>query len=117
MRHTVTSQLVRHDFPGLSTIAPHEPLKEAFRCRAISSSLKIDIDYFAILIHSTPQILLLTIDLHEDLIDEERIAITMVSPFETTSVSSTKLDTPQSDGFIADSDASFREQIFDVTIA
>jgi len=60
---------------------------------------------------------LLAIDLHKDLIDKERIAITTVSPFETPSVSSTKLDTPESDGFMADSDASFRQQIFDITIA
>ena len=40
-----------------------------------------------------------------------------MSPFETTSVSITKFDTPESDGFVADSDTSFREQIFDITIA
>jgi len=60
---------------------------------------------------------LLAIDLYKYLIDEERIAITTMSPFETPSVSSAKLDTPESDGFMADSDASFREQIFDITIA
>jgi hypothetical protein len=69
------------------------------------------------LVDSSPQIVLFAMDLHEDLIDEERIAIATVSPFETMSVSSTKLDTPKSDGFIAESDASFREQIFDITIA
>jgi hypothetical protein len=61
--------------------------------------------------------LLLAIDLHEDLIDVERIAITTVLPFETTSVSSTKLDTPESDGFVADSYSSFCEQVFDITMA
>jgi hypothetical protein len=61
--------------------------------------------------------LLLAIDLHEDLIDVERIAATTVSLFESTSVSSAKLDTPESDGFVADTKASFREQVFDITTA
>ena len=65
----------------------------------------------------TPQILLLAIDLHEDLIDIERIAITTVSSFETTSVSSAKLDTLESDSFVADINASFGEQVFDITTA
>ena len=64
-----------------------------------------------------PQVLLLAIDLHEDLIDVERIAITTVSPFETTSVSSSELNAPESDGFVADTNASFREQVFDITTA
>ena len=54
---------------------------------------------------SPPQILLLALNLHEDLVDEECIAITTVSPFETTSISSTKFDTPKSDGFVANNDA------------
>jgi hypothetical protein len=37
-----------------------------------------------------------------------------MSLFETTSVSITKFDTPESDGFVADSDTSFREQIFNI---
>ena len=117
MCHTVAPQLVRHDLPGLAAMSPHKPPEESLRCRAISSSLQIDVDHFSILIHSPPQILLLTIDLHEDLVDEERIAITTVSPFQTTSISSTKFDTPKSDGFVANNDASLREQVFDITIA
>ena len=36
---------------------------------------------------------------------------------ESTSVSSAKLNTPESDGFIADTNAVFGEQIPDITIA
>jgi len=61
--------------------------------------------------------LLPAIDLHEELIDVERIAIPTVSLFESTSVSSAKLDTPESDGFVADTNASFGEQILNITIA
>jgi len=61
--------------------------------------------------------LLLAIDLHEDLIDVERIAVTTVPLLESTSVSSAKLNTPESDSSIADTNASFGEQILDITIA
>ncbi len=61
--------------------------------------------------------LLLAIDFYEDFIEVERIAITTVSLFESTSVSSAKLDTPEPDGFVADTNASFGEQILDITIA
>ncbi len=61
--------------------------------------------------------LLLSIDLHEDLIDVERIAVTTVLLFESTSVSSAKLDTPESDGCVADTNASFGEQVFEITQA
>ena len=87
MSHTVDSQFVRHNVPGLS-----------------------------VLIHSTPQILLLAIDFYEDFIEVERIAITTMSLLEPTSVSSAKLDTPESDGFVADTNASFGEQVLDITI-
>jgi hypothetical protein len=61
--------------------------------------------------------LLPAIDLHEDLIDVARIAVTMLTLFESTSVSSTKLDTPESDGLVADTNAPFGKQVFDITIA
>jgi hypothetical protein len=61
--------------------------------------------------------LLLAIDLHEDLIGVERIAVTSVPLLESTNVSSAKLNTPESDSFIADTNASFGEQILDITMA
>jgi hypothetical protein len=61
--------------------------------------------------------LLLAVDFHKNLIDVEPIAITTVSLFESTSVSCAKLDSPESDGFAADTNASFGEQILDITVA
>jgi hypothetical protein len=52
-----------------------------------------------------------------ELIDVGCIAITTVPLFESTSLSSAKLDTPESDGFVADINASFGEQILNITIA
>ena len=61
--------------------------------------------------------MLLAIDLHADLIDVERITKTMMLPFERTIVSSAKLHTPESNGFVADSDATLCEQVFNITVA
>jgi hypothetical protein len=61
--------------------------------------------------------MLLAIDLHKDLIEVERIAVASVPLFESASVSSAKLDTPESDSFVADTNASFGEQILNITIA
>jgi hypothetical protein len=69
------------------------------------------------LIYSSPQILLLAIDFHENLIEVERITITTMPTFESSSVSNTKLDTPESDRFVANSDASFSKQVLNVTVA
>jgi hypothetical protein len=50
--------------------------------------------------------------------DPSRLATrTPHEPFELSSVPNTKLDTPESDGFVADSDASFCEQILNITVA
>ena len=117
MGHTVASQFVSHDIPGLTTTTPHKPLEEALCCSAISASLQIDIDHFSILIHCPPQVLLLAIDLHKDLVDVERIAEATVSLFESTSESCAKLDAPESDGFVADNNAPFGKQVFDITAA
>ena len=107
MSHAVASQFVRHDVPGLPTTTSYKPLEEALCRGAVSSSLKINIDHFAILIHSAPHVLLRAIDPHLYVIEVERIAVTAVSLFESTSVLGAKLDTPESDGFVPDIDASF----------
>jgi len=117
MGNTVASQFVRHDVPGLTITTPYKPLEEAICCSAISAGLSIDINHVSILIHSAPQVLLLAIDLHEDLIDVERIAVASVSLFESTSIPSPKLDAPESDRLVADINSSFGEQVFDITIA
>jgi hypothetical protein len=51
--------------------------------------------------------MLLTIDLHEDLVDEKGIAIPSVLSFQSSSVYSSKFNAPEPDGFIADCDSTF----------
>ncbi len=60
--------------------------------------------------------MLLAIDLHEDLVDEEGITISPVLPLQTPGIFRTKLDAPKPDGFITDSNAAFSQQIFDISV-
>jgi hypothetical protein len=52
--------------------------------------------------------MLLAVDLDDDLIDEEGVAVATVLSLQAPSIFGTEFETPQPDGFIADSDASFR---------
>ncbi len=60
--------------------------------------------------------MLLAIDLYKDLIDEEDVTVASVLPLQSSGVESSELDTPESDGLAADSDASFGQQIFDIAV-
>jgi hypothetical protein len=75
------------------------------RC-TITATLNIDIDHFAILINGSPQVVLLSIYLDENLIKIKRITESAVPMFELASISESELDAPQSDQLITDRDAS-----------
>jgi hypothetical protein len=81
MCNRIAPQFISNDLPGLSAMrleqAPEEPLGRS----AIPSGLEKYINYFAILVNSPPQIMLLAVDLDEDLIDKERITIAPVFSF------------------------------------
>jgi hypothetical protein len=104
---TVTSQFIGHDFPGFAAIVSYKAPEESLRCCAIPLCLQVDINHLAILVNSTPQLMLLTVDLNEDFIDVERVAVGSVFLFPSTGVYDTKLDTPETNRFSADSDSSF----------
>ena len=54
--------------------------------------------------------MLLAINLHEDFVDVEGVAVASVLSFQTPGVYSSKFDTPKSDSFSTDGDASFGEE-------
>lgn len=84
-----------------------QPLEEPFSRSTITPRLKIDIHHIAILIHCSPQVVLLTIYLHKDFVDEEGIAIASVPSFQTAGINSSEFDAPEADRFSANSYASF----------
>ncbi|MFT6958023.1 MAG: hypothetical protein ACJAYC_003039 [Halieaceae bacterium] len=99
VRHSITSQLIRHNFPGLPSMTPYQPLEKP-PCRStITSSLEKNIYNFAILVNRSPQVMLLAIDLHKDFVDVERVAEAAVLSFQSASVQCSELYAPEANRF------------------
>jgi hypothetical protein len=94
-----------------------QSFEKTFGGFAVASPLQEDVDHFSVLIDGSPQVVLPTINLHEYFIDIEGVTETLVSTFQTSSISRPKFVTPQPDGFIADDNTSLSQQIFDIPIA
>ena len=78
MSNAVASQLIRYDLAWPIPVTFEQSSEEALGRFAVSARLHEHINDFAILIDRAPQILLLTLDLHEHLVEEERIAVASV---------------------------------------
>jgi hypothetical protein len=86
MGHTITSQFVRHNLPGFTVVAAEQALEESLRRCTIPICLKIYIDHLTILIDSPPELMLLTVYLYEDLVDEKGITVATMTSFQSSSV-------------------------------
>ena len=60
--------------------------------------------------------MLLAVDLHEDFIDVESVTVSAMSPLQSPGVYRSKFDAPKADGFPADDDAAFSQDIFDISV-
>jgi len=73
------------------------------------------------LIHCTPQIVLLAVDrmvrhTGEDLVNEECVTVTAVLSFQTACTNGTELDAAEADRFAADGYATFSERTLYVAV-
>jgi hypothetical protein len=94
MSNSVTSELISDNLSGFAFVLVQQPLKETLCSLSISPFLQEHINNLTILIHSTPQIVLPPMDLHEHLINEESIAIALVLSSQTLGVLRTELIAP-----------------------
>jgi hypothetical protein len=60
--------------------------------------------------------MLLAIDLHEDFIDVESIAVAPMPSFQAACINGTELDAPEADRFSADDDAPLCQKIFNIAM-
>jgi hypothetical protein len=81
----------------------------------IAPGLHEDIDDVAVLFFSPPEVLQLSVDSQEKLIEMPSITEATLQPLQFPSVVRTKLLTPVPYRFVGNNDASLRQQIFDVT--
>ena len=91
--------------------------EESFRGATITARLNQDVDHVAILIHGTPEILLLAVDSNEDFVQVPDIPEAALTPLQFSGIVRTKLLTPDSNRFIRDNDSPFGEKILDVSEA
>jgi hypothetical protein len=76
---TVAPQLVRYYFSGFITMRIQQSFEKTFGGLAVASPLQEDVDDFSVLIDGSPQVVLPTINLHENFIDIESVTETLVS--------------------------------------
>jgi len=76
-----------------------------------------NIDHVAILVDSPPQILSLTLDLHEQFVQVLRIAQATLLLSEFPSVFGTELAIQLADGFVADHDPTLGQKIRNISEA
>jgi hypothetical protein len=91
----IAAQFISHDLSGFAPVAPFQPFKEALGRRSVTTGLQEYIYYFAILIHSTSKVVLLAVDLDEDFIDLEGVAIVTMLSFQAAGINGSKFDTPE----------------------
>jgi hypothetical protein len=109
MSNSVTSELIGDNLSGFAFVLVQQPLKETLCGLAISPLLQEHIYHFTVLIYGSPQVKALTLDLHEDLIDEKCITIPLVFSSQSLGVLRPELVTPQANGFVADHNVSMTE--------
>jgi hypothetical protein len=80
VRRTIASQLVRHKPPGRATLTLQQLTEEAFGSTLVATRLDEKIDHITILINRTPEILPLTLNGDEHLVQVPRVAQATLSP-------------------------------------
>jgi hypothetical protein len=98
-------------------LAAQQSSKEPFRGEPITARLNQNVDHVAVLIHGTPQILLLAVDSNEDFVQVPNIAEAALTPLQSSGIVRTELLTPESNRFIKDDDSTFSEKILDISEA
>ena len=86
MSDTVAAQLVGDETTRFLALAPQESPKESPSRPSVPARLDENIDQVAVLIYRTPEILALTVDRHEHLVQEPRISESTLSAFQAPRV-------------------------------
>ena len=110
----VAPQLVRHQLPWLAPLLLQKLAKEPFGYTGVAVSLNQDIDQVPVLIDGPPQIVSISSDPHEDLIQVPNVTQSILVEPESPSVLGAELPTPLPDGLVGDDDYPLREKLLNV---
>jgi hypothetical protein len=95
-------------------LAAQQPSKESFRGALIATRLNQDVDHVAVLIHGTPEILLLPVDSNEDFVQVPNISEAALTPLQFSGIARTELLAPESYRFIRHDDSALGEKVLDI---
>ena len=73
--------------------------------------------HVTVLVDGAPEILPLTLDIHEEFIQMPNVAQATLSSLECSGIFGTELQTPRSDALEADCDIALRQEIFNISEA
>jgi hypothetical protein len=83
----------------------------------ITTQLNQDVDHVAVLIHGTPETLLLAVDSNEGFIQVRNIAGAALTPLQFSGIVRRELLTPQANRFVRADDPPFGEKILYISEA
>ena len=114
MCDTVAAQLVGHEPHGFLSLTLQQSAKESPRCPRVPTGLYEDVDQVTVLVHRAPEILALTVDRDEDLVQEPLVSESTLSSLQPARVVGAELPAPLSHGFVRHDDASLGQQILNI---
>ncbi len=117
VRGPVASEFVGDQPSGFAPLSFQQLAEESLGSIGASSTLDQDIDHVTVLVHSAPEIVPSTLDVHEELVEVPGIAQTTASTPKLPSVVRTKFPTPLPNRLVGDDDPALGQKIFDITEA
>ena len=113
----ITPELVGYQFPwGFTLTLQHFP-KEPFSSSLVPLFGHQDVESVAVLIDSTPEIELLSLNLHEDFIDVPSIAQSALLSSDRPGKLRPKLQAPEPNCLVRDADTTLGKEILNITEA
>ena len=111
----VAAQLVGDQPTGETPLFLQEFPKEPHRGPPIPSRLHQDVEHVTVLVDGAPQVLLATIDRHEELVEVPRIAQRTAALPESSRVGAAEGAAPLPNRLLGDRDAALGEEVFHST--
>jgi hypothetical protein len=113
----ITLELIRDDHPWHVLQALEQRVEKLPRRVLIASALHEHIEHVIVLIHGVPQVMPLTIDGQENLVQMPFVARLKPPPSQPIGVVLPKLPTPLADRLVGHRDTAFEEDLFHVAVA
>jgi hypothetical protein len=113
----VAAKLVRDQTPWRTALPFQQLAEEALGRTPIAPWLEEDIDHVTVLVDGPPEILLATLDVHEEFVQVPRVAQASLPAPEDPGVRRTEPPTPLPNRLVGHGDAPLGEEIFGISEA